>query len=92
MTTAGWDFGSLQDSDLLSRAQSQLDIVVRTLRVATVLTKSGRPVDLSGLEIQVGRLCAQTMDLGWHAARGLRPQLAGLLTELNQLASLQRLT
>ena len=89
MTMPGWDFGDVQEANLITRAQSQLDHVVRTIRLASALTSRSRQVDLSGLEQQVGLLCAQTLDLGWPQARALRPKLAGLLIELDNLANLQ---
>jgi hypothetical protein len=42
-------------------------------------------VDLSGLEGMVGLLCARVLDLPPAQGRGLRPLLASLLAELDEL-------
>lgn len=49
-----------------------------TLRVAGALVQGGRSIDLAGLEEQVGRLCAATLDLTPEAGRALRADLFDL--------------
>ena len=62
------------------------DQISHVLHVARALAASGRQVDISGLEREVGRLCAQTLDLEPEQGRALRPMLAGLLAELDILS------
>jgi hypothetical protein len=90
MTSSTWDFGAPLEADFGVRARSQLESVTRTIRIAIALIGRGRQVDLTGLDHQVGMLCAQTLDLGWDRARELRPKLAGLLSEIDHLATLHQ--
>lgn len=60
------------------------------LRVAEVLAREGREIDLSGLEERVGRLCAGVLDLPPESGRGLRAELALLLGDVDTLAALLR--
>jgi len=56
-----------------------------TLRVARALVDARRSVDLAGLQNAIGRLCAATLDLPAAQGRALRPQLSGVLAELEAL-------
>jgi hypothetical protein len=58
------------------------------LQIARALAAAGRPIDLSGLDHHVGRLCAQALDLPPEAGRAVRPHLSALLAGLNELAAL----
>jgi hypothetical protein len=60
------------------------------LRVALALLHEGRAVELSGLEEQVGRLCAAALDLAPEPGRGLRDELIALLAEVEALAMVLR--
>ena len=89
MSALGWDFGNLENTELINRTNDQLETIARTIRVAIALAANGRQLDLTGLEHQVGIICAQALDLGLEQGRGLRPKLCTLLGELDRLASLQ---
>ena len=60
------------------------------LRVAQALVREGRQVELSGLEEQVGRLCAAVLDLPSKPGRSLRDDLIALLAEVEALAVVLR--
>lgn len=56
------------------------------LSMARGLVAAGRYVDISGLDRQVGLLCAKTLDLPPEDGRTLRPMLMALLAELDDLS------
>ena len=56
------------------------------LRMAHALVTRGRNVDLTGLERQIGLLCAKTLDLPPEDGRELRPVLINLLADLDALS------
>lgn len=57
------------------------------LEVAHALIDAGRPLDLSGFEAEVGRLCAQALDLPPEEGRTLVPALSALLAEIDGTAA-----
>ena len=61
--------------------------VTGLLRMARVLAESGRPIDLTGLEQEVGRLCAASLDLAPAEGRAMRAELAAVLAELDALSA-----
>ena len=54
----------------------------RILRLADALVQAGRPVELGGLDRQVGLLCAQSLDLEPPGGRDMRPSLMELRHQL----------
>ena len=62
------------------------DRITGMLTVARALAEMRRPIDLTGLDDAVGRLCAACLDLPPEAGRELRPRLWRLLAELDALA------
>lgn len=58
-----------------------------TLGVARALAETGRRIDLSGLESQVGLLCARMLDLEPDEGRSARVELIRLRAELDALAA-----
>lgn len=64
--------------------------LAHTLAVARALVRSGRDVDLSGLQDGVGLLCAKTLDMGPEQARGMLPALYALLHAFESLDSALR--
>jgi hypothetical protein len=61
--------------------------VVGTLRMARALAQSHRRIDLAGLDHEIGRLCATSLDLPPADGRAIRPLLATVLTELDGLSA-----
>jgi hypothetical protein len=71
--------------DPLSDAAAPIDAVrafaeelTTMIGVARALIESGRNVDLSGFDSQVGLLCAKTLDLAPDEGRRVRPRLIAL--------------
>ncbi len=58
-----------------------------TLRIAGALIKSGRRVDLAGLEVDAARICATIGLLPPDEAGQLRPALEALLRDLDHVAA-----
>jgi hypothetical protein len=78
----------MQINDALATpiAEAELaDTISATLRMALALIAGHRRVDLSGLEGMVGLLCARVLDLPPAQGRALRPRLASLLADLDEL-------
>lgn len=71
----------------LQAAQALARSVEHTLALAGVLARSGRAVDLAGLEDLIGRLTAAAIDLDDSDRVQMQPVLSGLL---HSLASLER--
>ncbi|MDE2334159.1 MAG: hypothetical protein KGK10_06430 [Rhodospirillales bacterium] len=65
---------------------SAITAAAAMLRLARAIATGGRPVDLTGLDEQMGRICAQALDLPPAEGTRLRADLAGLLGELDALA------
>ena len=50
----------------------------KTAELARALAESGRVIDLTGLDHEVGLLCAKSLDLPPDEGRRIRPQLIAL--------------
>ncbi len=74
----------------LGSLQTRLSGLAGTLRVAAGLVRSGRPIDLAGLQEQVGVLCAQALDLPHGEGRAAIPALNALGSELAGLEAALR--
>lgn len=64
--------------------------VSAVLRAGEALLVAGRPVDLRGLEAEVGRLCAASLDLPPDQGRVVRQPLADLLPRLDAIEAALR--
>ena len=71
----------------LTTAQNLAALLSATLRIAHAFKASGRSVDLTGLDRQIGLVCAKALDLPPEQGRTLRPQLIQLLKQTDLLAS-----
>jgi hypothetical protein len=63
------------------------DDVTQTLGVARGLVEAGRYVDLTGLEDQIGLLCAKALDLPSDEGRAIRGDLVGMLARVEALSA-----
>jgi hypothetical protein len=54
--------------------------------VAQALVEAGRAIDLSGLDSQIGLLCAKTLDLPPDEGRRVRPRLIALSGSVEALS------
>jgi hypothetical protein len=61
--------------------------LMRTIGVARALVRSGRTLDLRGIEDGVGMLCAQVLDLPPPQGRTLLTQLQDVLAEVDALGA-----
>ncbi len=57
----------------------------RVLRLSRAFAEAGRPIDLTGLNLLIGRLTASALDLDLSEGRRLLPDLATLLDGLDAL-------
>ena len=57
----------------------------RLLRTSRAFAEAGRPIDLTGLQLCIGRITASALDLDPDDGRRLRPALEGLLIDLDRL-------
>lgn len=64
----------------------------RTAALARTLALQGRPIDLTGLDGQVGLVCARALDLAPEEGRAMCDQLERLRTEIDALAEAMRLS
>jgi hypothetical protein len=83
----GLDVDCLDDRPM--RATLALaDGLAKTLRIAKALLQSGRTIDLMGLEMMIGLLCARALDLPPEHGRAVRPELMTLRNETDALIAL----
>ncbi|MBV9735116.1 MAG: hypothetical protein JO209_04345 [Acidisphaera sp.] len=74
------------DRNALRAVEDLAESISGTVQIARALVETSRRVDLSGLDREMGLLCAQALDLPPIEGRKLRPRLIGLLTELDALS------
>jgi hypothetical protein len=60
--------------------------LTRLVGLARVLTDSSRAVDLTGLDDEIGLLCAKTLDLPPDEGRRIRPRLIALFGSIEGLS------
>lgn len=66
---------------------SFLEDMSNTMVIVHRLIEDGRAVDLSGLDAQIGLLCAKALDLPPDQGHTLRPALIGLRDKADALLS-----
>jgi hypothetical protein len=59
---------------------------MKTIGIACALAESGRAIDLTGLDHQVGLLCAKSLDLPPDEGRCVRPRLIALSGAMEALS------
>lgn len=78
--------------DPVAAVRAMIDELTETIGIARALASSGRRVDLTGFDQQVGLLCAKALDLPPDEGRRLRTGLivlSGALEALSRLLSMQ---
>jgi hypothetical protein len=70
----------------LDTVRACLEQFGRTLGIARSLVRAGKLVDLTGLDAQMGYICARSLDLPPDEGRALRPELIALRAELDVLS------
>ncbi len=76
----------------LDRVRAGAAALRRTTALARALAEAGRPIDLAGLDGQIGLVCARALDLPPEEGRVMRRDLQALLAEVDALANSLRLT
>jgi len=72
--------------DSLASVRAMADELTETVGMARVLASSGRVVDLTGLDQDVGLLCAKSLDLSPDEGCSLRPNLIVLSVAMDTLS------
>jgi len=73
------------DAPRAQTARSNAESLAAILRLARALAERGDPLELAGLDQQVGRFCAGVLDLPPAEGRGLRADLIALRQEIDLL-------
>jgi hypothetical protein len=71
----------------LATVRACLEQLGHTVTIAHRLVQAGKWVDLTGLDAEMGYVCARVLDLPLDEGRALRPELVGLRTELDALTA-----
>lgn len=74
----------------LARLRTRLNGVQAILRFAQALAENGEHVDLTGLDDQIGQLCAGALDLPQAAGRLFRPDIILLAMQVAALSAALR--
>jgi hypothetical protein len=69
----------------LADLRSFLEDLGNEVRIARTLIQDGHPVDLRGLDVQFGLLCAKALDLPTEDGRTLLPDLEGMRSLVDSL-------
>jgi hypothetical protein len=76
----------------LERARAGARSLRQTAALARAFADAGREIDLTGLDGQIGFVCAKTLDLPPAEGRLMAGELQALLAEIEQLADTMRLS
>jgi hypothetical protein len=71
----------------LATVRACLEQLGRTVGIAHNLVQAGKQVDLTGLDAEMGFVCARTLDLPLEEGRALQPELAGLRAAIDALTA-----
>ena len=74
----------------MAALRAQLAGLTATLRLAQALAVNGERIDLHGLDDQIGRLCAGTLDLPPAIGRTLRADMVLLGQQISELSAALR--
>lgn len=71
----------------LATVRTCLEQLGRTVGIARNLVQAGKRVDLTGLDAEMGFVCARTLDLPPEDGRALQPDLIGLRAAIDVLTA-----
>jgi hypothetical protein len=71
----------------LTTVRACVDQFGHTLGIARSLVQAGKVVDLTGLDAEMGFICARALDLQPDEGRAVLPELIGLRAELDALST-----
>lgn len=80
--------GGLFGETSLDASRSLASSLAGTIEVSKALVRAGRRLDLSGLDVLMGLLCAKALDLAPEEGRIIRVELVSLRATLSELAQL----
>ena len=66
--------------------RAQIEKLTHMIGIARALAESGRPVDLTGFDDDVGLLCAKALDLPADEGRKIRPLVIALSAAMDSLS------
>jgi hypothetical protein len=72
-------------TEALTSLRSFIEDLDNAVMIARTLVHEGHRIDLTGLDGQVGLLCAKALDLPPEQGRSVRPKLVGLLSTVDSL-------
>ena len=72
--------------DPIAAVRALAEELRKTIELARALAESGRAIDLTGLDHQVGLLCAKSLDLPPDEGRRVRPRLIALSGAMEALS------
>jgi len=78
------------DAERLDQVRGLLQGIDRLLDLASALARSGRRIELTGIDRRVGLLCAQALDLPQELGRSLIPGIEAQIRLLDNLSALLR--
>lgn len=76
----------LETESSIDAVRALAEELTKIVGVARVLVESGRTIDLTGLDGQVGLLCAKSLDLPPDEGRRVRPRLIALSGSMEALS------
>ena len=82
----GPPFQSSDLSSAISAVRALAEELTKMVGVANALVEAGRAIDLTGLDSQVGLLCAKSLDLPPDEGRRIRPRLIALFGTIEALS------
>jgi hypothetical protein len=80
---------SIQSSDTtaaIDAVRALSEELTKMVGIARALVEAGRAIDLTGIDGQVGLLCAKSLDLPPDDGRRIRPRLIALFGSMEGLA------
>ena len=79
-------FPSCDTSAAIDAVRALSEELTKMVGVARALVEAGRAIDLTGIDGQVGLLCAKSLDLPPDDGRRIRPRLIALFGSMEALA------
>jgi hypothetical protein len=85
MSGARSSIPSSDDTAAIDAVRALSAELTKMVEVARALVEAGRAIDLTGIDSQVGLLCAKSLDLPTGDGRRIRPRLIALFGSIEAL-------
>jgi hypothetical protein len=79
-------FPSSDTTAAIDAVRALSEELTKMVGIARALVEAGRAIDLTGIDGQVGLLCAKSLDLPSDDGRRIRPRLIALFGSMEALA------